>query len=461
MFNVKDFGALGNGTMDDGPAIQNAIDRCFEKGGGRVFLPSGHLFLAGPFDLRSNVELYVDKGAVLKASPKEESFTKSAFRDNKGEGTIWIGGNNLENISISGGGTIDGNGVSFMGEAQKDAYALKPFSMVDPRPHLLTLVNCRNIKVNNITFRDAAYWGLHFVGCSDVLVNQVSIYNNLKVRNSDGIDLDHSKNVNISNCHIESGDDCICFKNRREYAEFGYCGDVTISNCTLKSTSCAIKFGSENMDDIKNVLISNCVIKDSNRGIGIQNRDEGEIKDIIVSNCIIKGRLFSDVWWGKAEPIYITAFPRAVENHKDAGLRLPKGAKKGQVGQIRNIVFSNVLCESENGVFVAASESDKIFNIKFVEVNTSINNVTNYQGGLYDCRPCEGEDMVQGETAGFYLKNVNGVTLRNCSVSWGGNKASYFGRALFKDNCPKLEIDNFKGDDAFGLNKLLNNTKQY
>ena len=121
-----------------------------------------------------------------------------------------------------------------------------------------------------MTIRNSAYWTVHLIGCNDVSIDGISILNNLKIRNGDGIDVDHSKNVRIANCHIESGDDCICLKNRREFEEYGSCEDIVVTNCTMVSRSCAFKIGSENMDKINNVLFNNCIIKNSNRGIGIQ-----------------------------------------------------------------------------------------------------------------------------------------------------------------------------------------------
>lgn len=115
----------------------------------------------------------------------------------------------------------------------------------------------------------------------------------------------------------------------------------------MVSRSCAIKIGSENMDVINNVLFNNCIIRDSNRGIGIQNRDEGTVTNVVFDNMIVDCRLWSDVWWGKAEPIYVTSYPRAVGNHKDAGWRFPKGATEGRCGEVSRIWFSNVKCISE------------------------------------------------------------------------------------------------------------------
>lgn len=273
--------------------------------------------------------------------------------------------------------------------------------------------------------------------------------NSLKVRNSDGIDVDHSKNVRISNCYIESGDDCICLKNRREYEEFGRCENITVTNCTMTSRSCAIKIGSENMDTIRQVVFNNCIIKKSNRGVGIQNRDEGVVSDVIFSNMIIEGHLFSDVWWGKAEPIYVTAFRRASGNNKDANWRFPKGATEGRVGEVKNIYFTNIKCNSENGVFVSAESSDKIVNIVFDNVDVQINKTTTIEGGVYDRRPCAVDGFVKGSTSGFYFDVAKNITVRNCSVQWGDNKAVYFAHVIDSKNVDNLKVTNAEGQAAF------------
>ncbi|MFK7981880.1 MAG: glycoside hydrolase family 28 protein [Saprospiraceae bacterium] len=456
--NILDFGAVEGIHVDNAQAIQKAIDACYQDGGGTVLIPAGYTFMTGPFKLKSNIEFRVEMGAILLANPDESVYTESAFRENKGEGTIWIGGDNLENVTMTGGGIIDGNGAAFMGEELKDAYALEPFDTVDPRPHILTLVNVKNIKIHNITFQNSAYWGLHFIGCKNVLISDIFIYNDLKIRNGDGIDLDHSQNVNISNCHIESGDDCICFKNRREYAEFGPCSDITVTGCTLTSTSCAIKFGSENMDAIKNVVINNCIIKNSNRGIGIQNRDEGTVSNVIISNIILECRLFGDVWWGKAEPIYVTAFPRANSNGKDAGVRFPKGATKGEVGKVSNITFSNIQCTSENGIFVGG-EPSKINNIRFQGIDLTINKTTNYKGGLYDCRPCEGADMIMDDTAGFYLYQAANISIKDCRLNWGDNRMNYYKNGLTEIGCEQVKVIDYDYPNVENNQSITTSTK--
>jgi len=441
VYNIVNFGAVANTQTDNARAIQKAIDAASASGGGKVVVPAGGVYMAGPFDLKSNIVFEVEVNAKVLANPDEKVYTKSAFRDNKGEGTIWIGGERLQNVTICGSGTIDGNGISFMGAEFDDSYVLKPFQVVDPRPHLLTIVGGKNIRIRDLTIRNSAYWTVHLIGCDDVAIDNITLLNSLKVRNSDGIDLDHSKNVRISNCYIESGDDCICLKNRREYEEFGVCENIVVSNCTMTSRSCAIKIGSENIDRISHVLINNCIIKKSNRGIGIQNRDEGTVSDVSFSNIIIDSHLFSDVWWGKAEPIYVTAYRRAKGNNKDAGWRFPKGQTEGKVGAVSNIYFSNIKCVSENGIYVGGETADMVSNIVFDGIDITLNKTTAIAGGVYDRRPSQVEGLLKVNTSAFYLDNANHIKISNSSVNWGPNRPPYFRKAVEKKQVSDLKID--------------------
>lgn len=447
IYNIEDFGAVGDGITDNSPAIQDTIDHCSESGGGLVRIPGGSVFMTGPFSLKSYVNLHVESGARLLANPDESVYTTSAFRENFGEGSIWIGGERAVNVSITGKGTIDGNGVAFMGHEQKAAFELKPFTDIDPRPHIFTPVQFSNLTIKDVTFANAAYWCLHLVGCDDVSIEGIRILNNLKIRNSDGIDPDHSRNIRISNCYIESADDCICLKTRREYADLGPTENITISNCILKSTSCSIKLGSENMDAIRNIVVSNCIIEGSNRGIGIQNRDEGTIENVMFSNIVINSRLFDDVWWGKAEPIYITSYKRENSDNKDAKWRFAEGQKEGETGKVRNLIFSNIVCNSENGIFVGG-DPGKVQNVRFHDIQLKIERKTDYPCGLYDLRP-SAKGIISSLTAGFYVLDSSEVWIHNCSLKWGGRKDKKYGKAIYAEDVSDLTIKGFTGTAAF------------
>ena len=419
VYDVMKYGAMGNGVNDDANAIQTAIDACSKAGGGDVVFAANHTFLSGPVQLKSNVHIVLETNSVWKANPDESTYHKSAFGKNEGEGMMWIWAKDIENLSFSGHGTIHGNGIQFMGRELSDSYELKPVTTFDPRPHVLTLIGVKNLSIRDITIREGAYWTVHLIGCDGAVVDGISLLNNLKIRNGDGIDLDHSKNVRIANCHITSGDDAICFKNRREYEEYGSCHDIVVTNCVMESRSCTVKLGSENMDSIYNVTIDNCVIKGSNRGLGIQNRDEGTVTNVVFSNIILDCRLWSDVWWGKAEPIYITSYPRANGNHKDANWRFPKGQTVGKCGEVSHIYFNNIYATSENGCFIGGDTKDKVHDIYLSNIHLNLKKTTGYDGGVYDKRPCRGEGFIYNKVYGVYVEQAKDVEIEDLKVKAG------------------------------------------
>ena len=158
IYDVTAAGAVGDGITDDAQAIQRTINRCSQEGGGRVLLPRNHTFLAGPIELKSNVELYLEATATLKANPDESIYKLSAFGENRGEGMLWLWANHAENISIAGKGTIHGNGIAFMGAELSDSYELKPLKdqTFDPRPHVLTLTDVKNLTIRDVTIKEGA-----------------------------------------------------------------------------------------------------------------------------------------------------------------------------------------------------------------------------------------------------------------------------------------------------------------
>ena len=442
-FNILDFGAVGDGQTNNAEAIQRAIDTCNASGGGRVVVPAGGRFVTGPFKFKSHLELHLEPNATLGASTDESLYTEPAFR-NESEGSIWISGREAHNIAITGTGTIDGRGREFMVSEKPTHYNYKMVNGIDMRPHVLILVGCNNVTIRDVTFRDAAHWCIHPAGCTDVLIQGVRILNSLRVRNSDGIDVDHCRNVRISDCYIRSADDCICIKNRRDFDEYGPCEDITVTGCVLTSTSCAVKLGSENVDAMRNIVFEACVIRASNRGLGITNRDEGNIENVLFSNIVVETRLFADVWWGKAEPIHVTAFKRAPGTR----YRFPEGKTEGKVGRVKNIRFSNILCRGENGVYISGCQDSRIEDVLLENVRVEIDKTTEYPGGLYDRRPCDVPGIIQRNTAGFYLNEADDVTLRNCKVIWGDNRPDYFGHAIEAHDVGELQIENVRGTAA-------------
>lgn len=252
MYNIMDYGAMGDGAANDAPAIQKAVDECSQAGGGVVLFPGGRVYRSGSVVLKSNVEIHLEPGAVWKAWDTIEeyyplrnngritahesglpSFLNSEYAGRPFNAFIYA--LEEENITISGQGTIDGNESIFYGD--NSGYHIE--GTYYPRVPLLLLEAVNHLTIRDVRLVNCAFWTVHLVGCNDVLIDGIRLLNNLKMANSDGIDPDHCKNVRISNCHIECGDDAIVLKNSGDYKKYGACENIVITNCTLISTSAA------------------------------------------------------------------------------------------------------------------------------------------------------------------------------------------------------------------------------
>ncbi len=443
-YRVDDHGAVGDGTTLDTAAIQAAIDACTAGGGGRVLLSSGRSYLAGSFALKGNVELHVERGARLLASDRLEDYPTKVFEGgDERDKRAWITAKGADNIALTGGGVIDGRCQRFITERGDHICRTQPW-----RPAMTCLVGCRTVRVHDLTFTNAANWTLHFTGCDDVVVHGVTIDNPLDFPNCDGIDPDHCRNVRISDCHISCADDCIVLKTTRDYVSYGPTENVTVTGCTLVSTSCAIKIGSESVSDIRDCVFQACVIRNSNRGLGIQLRDEGSVENILFSDMVIETHLFEGGWWGVGEPIAVSVLPRN---------------DQVRPGHLRNIRFRNLLCRSENGVYLQGYPLSRPDAIEFDGVQVHIARSSSWPGGMQDPRPCAmdlfagqptagkatpwGQRLVHGNP-GFYLAQSERVTLRHCSVEWGDDLRDCYTHALEAHDVARLERSDFRGQAA-------------
>ena len=243
--------------------------------------------------------------------------------------------------------------------------------------------------------------------------------------NCDGIDPDHCQNVRIANCHIECADDCIVFKNTAAAMQYGPCENIVVSNCTMISTSAAIKFGSESEALFRNILIENCIISRSNRGISLQLRDPGSIENVVFQNISISTRLFKNMFWGQAEPIAITVLARKPET---------------QVGHIRNIRFSNIFCEAENGILIYGEQPGLIENIRFDGVNLHLRPATDYAMGIHDLRPTFGPESTHAGLAHIHAHNAADIRFRDCQWT-----AEVPAQLCVEGNCVRLQIEGGDG----------------
>ena len=413
-YNVLNFGAAGDGLTNDTAAIQAAIDAC-SRTGGRVLFPGGHVYRSGALILCSDLELHLEMGAVLKGSDCLDDYRVAACAPGSAEmrqipsyedctytgapNHYFLYGKNCTNLAITGPGRIDGNEELFYGEVTK--WHIE--GCFYPRAPMLFLESGSHITIRDVTLERSAFWTVHMVGCRDVLIDGIRILNNLRLANCDGIDPDHCQNVRISNCHIECADDCIVFKNTAAAMEYGPCENITVTNCTLISTSAAIKFGSESEDVFRNILVQNCAISRSNRGISLQLRDKGSIENVSFQNITIDTRLFKrEMFWGQAEPIAITVLPRLAST---------------RVGTVRNISFRDIFCTAENGILLYGADPGAISGIRFHNVRLTLRSATDHEKGYHDLRPTIDAPFTEQGLHYVYAHNISDASFLHCSFS--------------------------------------------
>lgn len=446
LVNIRDFGAVGNKTTKDTKSIQAAIDNCFINGGGTVLVPKGQ-FLSGSIILKSNVNLHLEAGARIVSSLSDEDFVLPDSEDSNnhfysvGQGkTALICARHAEKISITGAGTIDGRGEQFLEpEDGINDYVLNPLGGF--RPKLIDFEGCTDLLFQDVTLYHASSWGLHITGCNRVNINGIKILGQHRGPNNDGIDPDSCQNVHISNCHVETGDDCIVIKTTKYGAKhYGPCENITVTNCTLMSHDSAIKIGTETHGDIRNIVIQNCVINNSNRGIGLWARDGSTLENMLFSNIIIETRLYSDEietsrnprWWGKGEPIFMTSESRNGESYP---------------GKIRNITFNNILTEAEGGVYIDGSEESIIEGISIKALKHTMRVKSGFPGGLFDTQPST-RGVFPHHIPAIFCRYASNIYLDDVEVIWKGSPNKNWTNAFNGENTEQLTIKGFRGKSA-------------
>lgn len=327
IINVNDFGALGDGSLCT-EAVNKAIKSLAEQGG-TVFFPNG-TYTVGTVFLESNITVLLDNLAVIEGSKNIEDYHAEhtgCIESPAFNGCLFIA-EDKENIKITGG-KIYGNGGAFAeGE----------------RPMLTRFVRCKNIVIEDIFLGGSASWCNHFVLCERVFINRVDVFNKVN-GNNDGFDFDDCKNVFVSNCTIETGDDSICLKS----SNGGICENIMISNCSLSSRTAAFKTGTASKGGFRNVTITNCVFHDCNMGcIKLICVDGGTLENITVSNIVMDK---------VGSPLFIRLGRRNLKFDKPQEMvydyDTDGNVNDGDAGAIRNIIISDIRAN------VTVGEKDK------------------------------------------------------------------------------------------------------
>jgi polygalacturonase len=449
-FNVVKHGAVGDGVTVNTKAFAKTILACAEAGGGTVLVPPG-VYLSGPIRLHSNMTLHVEAGATIQASPRLDDYLEEgdgAWGEGSGESLRagLITARDATRVAITGRGIIDGNALAFHNPNELHGRIDKCFARqgqdyMDPkygtqhgpiahgeRPgNLVRFFHCRNVLLRSVTIQNSPSWTAQFNQCENVNVLGVSINSHesdCRIPNDDGIDIFNSQRVHISDCDIQTGDDCI--------AIFGGQA-VTVVNCTLASHSSGIRVGYIG-GDIRDCTYKNLVIH-SNRGISLFVRGEDSIDNVCFSDIIIRSRLVTGHWWGQAEPIHISA--------------VPWDENATALGTISNVRFSNILAESESGIVVHGSESSLIRNLSLESVHLKLKDgpLQSSYGGNFDLRAARDvtKRVFAHDIPALYCRYAEGLRIKGVRVAWDEPMPEFFNHALQLEDVRDVVIDGFDG----------------
>ena len=411
-FLVTDYGAKGDGRTLDTDAIQKAIDACSEAKGGRVVLPAG-TYLSGTVFLKSKVDLHLEKGATLLGSPDLKDYNADdAYPQNWGSKAEGWGAKHLiiavevEDVAISGDGTVDGNGRAFFDTVPSFTGKITwrdggiNAKMKGRRPgQTIVFVESKKIRVSGVKFRDMTCWSCFFYGCEKVRVKGVDVRNDLRHLNTDGFDVDSCRDVEISDCNIETGDDAFAVRGSpmRLKNTNRPCEDVYIHDCTGRVSACGVRVGVGN-GAIRNVRFGNLVFTRAGRGISVQcNYGSGkggvDISDVSFENVTIR----------------------------DAGVGITVTGGMGiPTAKLSDITFRNVDIEAEiYPIRVTGQGRTRPQNILFE--NVSINGDA-VKGGMDDGE-AGGEDGIPGADEPIRILAADNVILRNVMTVTGGTRA--------------------------------------
>jgi polygalacturonase len=454
MYDIVAYGAVADTSVNSAGAIQKAIDAAHAAGGGTVQVPAGKKFMCGSIVLKSRVRLFLDAGSVLLASPDITQyvnydhlplFAKTDFC------RFWIFANDADEVSIEGAGTLDGNSDSYIVEKRVENTVAR-----NPRAQSVVFLGCRDVTVRGIRIVRTPSWALRPAGCDRVLIEGVTILNDLGLVNSDGIDVDCSRSVRIANCHIEAGDDAVSVKGREEIAQkYGACEDIVVTGCTLESHCCAFRLGLESFVDFRRIVFADSTIRRSHRGIAIDCRDPGVIEDILISNIAVETIHSHRVWWHEGEAVWICQVPYP------AG-RVGGG---GKVSRLRNVVFRDILIRGEQGVYVQGADGEfQPDDIVFDNVRVHLVKKTPHPCGFFDPRPhrpgfrpagsagCEVEtpwgNLFRHDLPGFFFDRCGRVTMRNCRAGFEDGIGKPYSHALEAHTVRELVLENFEGEPA-------------
>lgn len=423
--NILDYGAVSGGKVLCTDAINAAIEACANSGGGRVTVPAG-FYLSGTIWLKSNVELHLEHGSTIKGSDNMDDYNPvDAYEQNMSSPTNekWLGKHLLvalecENVAVTGTGTFDGNGDFFLGEAKpwscyvwRDGCRQAKDETLCRPGQLLCFIECKRVLVENITLRNQPCWGCFLHGCEYVTVRGLQTRNPTTFFNSDGIDIDCCRYVTVSDCIIDTGDDCIAIRgSNRLLKDKKICEYITISNCVLGSNSCTFRLGVGN-GTIRHVRVSNIAITRGAPAVHIMSSYMGK------GCCSIYDASFTNLSISNASRAF------EITEHSEGG-----------TASIRDITVENVRCETYGYIHLNVANENTVENI----------NLRNWQILLEDGpKPVVPKCYERRGTVWFRGQHVKDLTLDNFKIQDPDGFLSIWQDGLFAlPNCENVTFKN-------------------
>jgi len=456
-YNVKDFGAAGDGKTIDTQPINKAIDAAAAAGGGTVYFPAG-TYTSYSIHLKSNISLYIDQGATIlgaegdqydPAEPNEmadklkyQDFGHSHWHNS----LIW--GENLENISIMGPGTIYGKGLTR--ESRRNGQGNKAIS----------LKLCRNVILKDFTILYGGHFGMLLTGVDNMTIDNIK-----EDTNRDGMDIDCCRNVHVSNCSVNSPwDDGICLKS--SYA-LGYARveeDITITNCQVsgfdrgtfingtfmhnetkmvpdrQGPTGRIKFGTESNGGYKNVAITNCTFQNC-RGLALETVDGAQLEDVTISNITMRD-IFNS-------PIFLRLGAR---------MRGPAGV---DTGNLRRITISNINVYNADSHFASMIvgipghpiENVQLNNIHiyYRQIDSPLVKIQKNVAEYVHDYP-EPQRFGVNPAYGFFIRHAKNIEMNNVEISFMGKETR---PAVILEDVQGIYLNNFKAQTPEGMPMII------
>lgn len=449
LYDVKRFGAVGNGNKLDSAAINRAIDACTAAGGGIVYVPPG-IYLCGTVELKSRVTLYLEAGATLLGSLDIDDYTRREGPPLEADANQrhLVFARDAVDVGLAGPGLIDGRGSHFWEAtgrvlAPEDSwrlsatYAWKPIRVGNEQKRaspMLEFVGCKGLHIEDVRIENSAGWTLRPVNCDNVFIRGITIKNPVVTPNGDGIDPTGCQNVMISDCLIDTADDVICLKSENPYGgEIRVTKNVTITNCIFRSCCNGLKLGTSSQGGFENIAFTNSVIFSENvapmerviSGVAVEMVDGGWLEGVVVSNI-------------RMQNVRTPIFVRRAKRH---------ARPDGTPGTLRGVMIENIhatgsiVASSVSGLPGFDAEDVTLSNIRIDTADPGDEAWVNREmPELPEAYP-ESRMFGRMPSYGLYCRHVRGLRLRNVEI---GAPAAEPRPAIICDDVKDLDVDGFR-----------------